>query len=235
MGTSYKCLIIDDETPAHKALISHLSKFEDLEYSGSAYNGKEALRMLNENQYDIIFLDINMPVISGVELMELQPNRPLTIVTTAYTDFALPAFQNDAIDYLLKPISLEKFTKAIEKAKRYYTGFEIGKENETKERFLTYRINGELTSIALNEILYIESIGNYLKVHCKKMRIPFIVYGTLMSILEDIGNKDFLQVHRSFIVNSTTITTIGQNKIILSNRVEIPVGRTFKILLSNLK
>jgi two-component system LytT family response regulator len=234
MGITYRCLIIDDETPAHKALISHISKFEDLEYSGSAYNGKEALKLLNENQYDIIFLDINMPVISGVELMELQPNRPLTIVTTAYTDYALPAFQNDAVDYLLKPISLEQFSKSIEKAKRYFAGYEVVKDMLPKERYLNIRLHGEPTRINLNDIIYIESIGNYMKLYSKKARSPHVIYGTLVSIMEDLGNKDFLQVHRSFIVNTSMISSISQNTLKLSNSAEIPIGRKYKILLSNL-
>jgi two-component system LytT family response regulator len=235
MGTTYRCLIIDDETPAHKALISHISKFDDLEYSGSAYNGKEALRMLNENQYDIIFLDINMPLISGVELMELQPNRPLTIVTTAYTDFALSAYQNDAIDYLLKPISLEKFSKAVDKAKGYFMGYKIGKETDPKDRFLTCRLNGVINKIDLNEILYIDSIGNYMKVHTKKTKSPYVIYGTLAGIISDIGSQDFVQVHRSYIANVAMIKSINQNSITLVDSVEIPVGRKYKILLSNLK
>lgn len=143
MALTYRCLIIDDESPAHKALISHISKFDELEHSGSAFNGMEAIKLLNENQYDIIFLDINMPVISGVELMELQPKRPLTIVTTAYSDFALSAYQNDAIDYLLKPISLDKFSKAIEKAKTYHSGNNIKKKTAaTKNTFLSLQRTG---------------------------------------------------------------------------------------------
>ena len=113
--------------------------------------------MLNENSYDIIFLDINMPVISGVELMELQPNRPLTIVTTAYSDFALLAYQNDAIDYLLKPISFEKFSKAIEKAKTYYSGISLKKGTNAKGKMLSYRMNGQVMEMLLDDIIYIES------------------------------------------------------------------------------
>ncbi|KGO86192.1 LytTR family transcriptional regulator [Flavobacterium rivuli WB 3.3-2 = DSM 21788] len=235
MGTTYRCLIVDDETPAHKALISHISKFDDLEHSGSAYSGAEALKMLNENKYDIIFLDINMPVLNGVEVMELQPKRPLTIVTTAYSDFALSAYTNDAIDYLLKPISLEKFSKAIEKAKAYYIGYALEKQNATEEKFISYRSDGEVVKIRVNDIIYVESMGNYMKLFCHKLKSPHIVYGSLLGIAQDIASPDFVQVHRSFIVNKACISIIEQENITLTNAIKLPVGRKYKILLSNLK
>ncbi|QOG02379.1 LytTR family DNA-binding domain-containing protein [Flavobacterium sp. MDT1-60] len=231
MGLTYRCLIIDDETPAHKALASHIAKCDDLEHSGSAFSGMEAVKMLNENQYDIIFLDINMPVISGVELMELQPNRPLTIVTTAYSDFALSAYQNDAIDYLLKPISFEKFSKAIEKAKTYYSGNSIKKENTGTERTLSYRANGQMIDTLLSDILYIESLGNYMKLYSKKLKSPLIIYGSLSSLSDEINSKDFVQVHRSYIVNKKEITTKTSKTLTLSNGEIIPVGRKYQILL----
>lgn len=233
MGITYRCLIVDDETPAHKALASHISKFDDLEHSGSAYSGKEALKMLNENRYDLIFLDINMPVLSGIEVMELQPVRPLTIVTTAYSNFALEAYQNDAIDYLLKPISPEKFAKAIEKARTFFAGKAQEKVLETKsDKMLSVKANGELIQIALDTLIYIESTGNYLKLFCVKTKLPLIVYGTLMGIAEAIGDRNFVQIHRSFIVNTTFISNIGQTHLKLYNGIEIPVGRKYKILLS---
>lgn len=208
MAFTYRCLIIDDESPAHKALASHISKFEDLEHSGSAFNGLEAVKMLNENTYDLIFLDINMPVISGVELMELQPNRPLTIVTTAYSDHALSAYQNDAIDYLMKPISFEKFSKAIDKAKIYFSGNNVKKETTSNGKVLSHRVNGQMTDILLSDIIYIESLGNYMKVYSSKLNLPIIIYGSLTSIAAEIDCSDFLQVHRSYIVNVNKIKTV---------------------------
>lgn len=234
MALTYRCLIIDDESPAHKALASHISKFEELEHSGSAYNGMEAVKMLNANQYDIIFLDINMPVISGVELMELQPNRPLTIVTTAYSDFALSAYQNDAIDYLLKPISPEKFAKAIEKAKTYFSGNSLKKENNANEKVFSYRINGQMTDMLLDDIIYIESLGNYMKLYSTKLKSPIIIYGSLSSIASEIDSKNFVQVHRSFIVNAAKITAVTFKTLTMCNGEMIPVGRKYQILLDNL-
>lgn len=233
MALTYRCLIIDDESPAHKALISHISKFDDLEHSGSAFSGMEALKMLNENKYDIIFLDINMPVISGVELMELQPNRPLTIVTTAYSDFALSAYQNDAIDYLLKPISFDKFSKAIEKAKTFYSGNTFKKENNTSEKVLSHRVNGQMTDILLSDIIYIESLGNYMKLYSAKVNLPLIIYGSLSSIASEIDCNDFLQVHRSYIVNVSKISSVTLKSLTMCNNDIVPVGRKYQILLDS--
>lgn len=234
MAITYRCLIIDDESPAHKALASHISKFEDLEHSGSAFNGMEAIKLLNENNYDIIFLDINMPVISGVELMELQPKRPLTIVTTAYSDFALSAYQNDAIDYLLKPISFEKFSKAIEKAKIYSSGNILKKETTVSEKTFSYRSNGQMLDMPLNDVLYIESLGNYMKLYSKKLKSPVIIYGSLSNIGEEINCSNFIQVHRSYIVNTKEISSLTFKLLTLSNGETVPVGRKYQILLNNL-
>lgn len=233
MALTYRCLIIDDESPAHKALASHISKFDDLEHSGSAFNGMEAIKLLNENTYDIIFLDINMPVISGVELMELQPKRPLTIVTTAYSDFALSAYQNDAIDYLLKPISFEKFSKAIEKAKIYSSGNSIKKEDNSCEKVLSIRVNGQMMNIPLTDIIYIESLGNYMKLYSAKLNLPLIVYGSLSSIASEIDNNNFVQVHRSFIVNVPKITSVTFKNLTMCNGEIVPVGRKYQILLDS--
>jgi DNA-binding LytR/AlgR family response regulator len=233
MEFTYRCLIIDDESPAHKALASHIAKFDDLEHSGSAFSGMEALKMLNENKYDIIFLDINMPVISGVELMESQPNRPLTIVTTAYSDFALSAYQNDAIDYLLKPISFEKFAKAIEKAKIYFSGNNVKKENTSNGKVLSHRVNGQMTDILLSDIIYIESLGNYMKLYSSRHNLPMIIYGSLASISAEIDCTDFLQVHRSYIVNVSKITSVTFKSLTMCNNEIIPVGRKYQILLNS--
>lgn len=233
MELTYRCLIIDDETPAHKALASHIAKYDDLEHSGSAFNGMEALKMLNENCYDVIFLDINMPVISGVELMEMQPNRPLTIVTTAYSDFALSAYQNDAIDYLMKPISFDKFSKAIEKAKTFYSGISLKKESKAKGKMLSYRVNGRITEILLDDIIYIESLGNYMKLFSSKVNLPIIIYGSLLNITAELNVADFVQIHRSYVVNTNKIKSYTSKTVTMHNGEILPVGRKFQILLDS--
>lgn len=231
MGLTYRCLIVDDESPAHKALASHIEKCDGLIHSGSAFNGKEALKMLNENKYDIIFLDVNMPLLSGVELLELQPNRPITIITTAYSDFALSAYENDVIDYLLKPISFDKFSKAIEKAKTYYSGIHLNKKEDKTVKTLSYRINGQMTETLLSEIILIESLGNYMKLFHSKTSQPIIIYGSLASITAQLYASSLLQVHRSYIVNTDEIVSSDTKSITMTNGKLIPVGRKYQILV----
>lgn len=166
--------------------------------------------------------------------MELQPNRPLTIVTTAYSDFALSAYQNDAIDYLMKPISLEKFSKAIEKAKTFHSGNTLKKETNNSEKVLSYRSNGQIITILLSDILYIESLGNYMKLYSCKLKTPTIIYGSLSSIGNEIDCSKFIQVHRSYIVNTDEIISITFKSLTMSNNEVIPVGRKYQILLDNL-
>ncbi len=175
-----------------------------------------------------------MPVITGVEVMELQPNRPITIVTTAYSDFALSAFQNDAVDYLLKPISFEKFSKAIEKARAYYIGSTAKNDKTPANNILLCKVNGEATEISLSDIIYIESDGNYLKIYREKSKFPTIIYGTLLNISADIKNADFIQVHRTYIVNKAFIKTVRQVSLTLLNDIELPIGRKYRILLSGI-
>ena len=177
-----------------------------------------------------------MPVMTGVELMELQPKRPLTIITTAYSDFALTAFKQDAIDYLLKPISLQDFAKAIEKLKVYSTGYKLAEEmaNVNKNRSLSLKVDGVIKSFALVDIICIESFGHYFKLHLDNNKKTFVVYGTLLNLVKEIENSSFIRVHRSYIVNSGKIANYKENLLTLTNNMIVPVGRKYKILLDKL-
>ncbi|MFL9845599.1 LytR/AlgR family response regulator transcription factor [Flavobacterium rhizosphaerae] len=233
MGTIYRCLIVDDETPAHKAIASHLSKFTDLEHTASAYSGKEALKLLSENHFDIIFLDINMPLISGIELMDMQPVRPLTIITTAHSDYAMNGYDNDVVDYLLKPISFEKFAKAMEKARALYDYSKKAVSAE-KERFFNCRVNGERLQIPVDDILYFESYGNYLKMYTIKSKRPVVLHGTLVNVLDEVKSPDLIRIHRTYILNRKYVKKVNLNSVDIYSGRQLPVGRQYKLLLSNL-
>ncbi|WP_306352633.1 LytR/AlgR family response regulator transcription factor [Flavobacterium sp. '19STA2R22 D10 B1'] len=228
MGSTYKCLIVDDEKPAHKVIQSHILNSDGLEFVASAYNGKEAISLLREQNIDILFLDINMPLINGVELMEILPQRPVTIVTTAYSDFALKSYQHDVVDYLMKPVSLPLFLKAVEKAKVFCN---IKESKVVKKTTVSLRQNGILQEVLLNDIIYIQSIGNYLKVYLKNTFSPMIIYGTLMSLKESLTMDSFIQIHRSYIINANYANRISKQNLILDNGEEIPIGRKYQILL----
>jgi two-component system, LytTR family, response regulator len=230
MGTVYKCLIVDDEKPAHLVIKSHINHCDDLEYAASAYNGKEAIKMLLENDYDCVFLDIDMPLITGLEVLQTLSKRPATIITTAYNQFAFEAYQQDAVDYLLKPISLPRFLKAIEKAKYYWQSNQVKTPSKTT---ITLRIDGENKEIKLENITYFESVGNYVKVHFVKNK-SIIVYETLKNLLDNTPDALFIQTHKSFIINTHFIESVGKESILLTGGITLPMGRKYELLVNRM-
>jgi two-component system, LytTR family, response regulator len=231
MESIYKCLIVDDEKPAHLVLKSHIGHCEDLIYCASAYNGKEAIKMLLENDYDIVFLDIDMPLINGIEVMQMVSKRPATIITTAYNQFAFEAYQHDAVDYLLKPISLPRFLKSIEKAKSFWKPSTA--KNPTKTTIML-KIDGQKKAIELESVVYIESIGNYVKVYFKDTNKAIVVYESLKNIVENTPSEVFIQTHKSYIVNRNFIEQIEKEHILLRGEITVPLGRKYELLVKRL-
>jgi two-component system, LytTR family, response regulator len=230
MGNAFKCLIVDDEKPAHLVLQSHIAKCDDLTYAASAYNGKEALKLLIENEYDFVFLDIEMPLINGLEVMQTLSKRPATIVTTAYNNFAFEAYQEDAVDYLLKPISFARFLKSIEKAKYFW---EANRAKPIGTTSISLQIEGEPHQIPYEDILYFESIGNYMKVYFSSGTLKsVVVYDTLKNIVGSTPSSIFIQTHKSFVVNLSHIESLEKEKLVLKNGVSVPMGRRYELLVS---
>jgi two-component system LytT family response regulator len=230
MGLTYKCLIADDEVPAHLVIKSHLSKIPDLEFVASASNGKEALQLLLKHPIDIIFLDINMPIVTGIEFMQQLPVRPATIITTAYSDHALDAYRYDAVDYLVKPVALADFIKAVNKAKIFCDAKRV--VSTKVNQYL--KINKTDSEIPLKDIVYIESLGNYVKVNMPEAIKAPIIYASLSAINEQVSNSGFIRVHKSYIINASQVQSFTTNEVVLKTGVTIPVGRKYQILLSEL-
>jgi two-component system, LytTR family, response regulator len=228
MATSYQCLIVDDEKPAHLVIKSHLSHCDEVEFGASAFNGKEAIKLLLENDYDFVFLDIEMPLINGLEVMQTLAKRPATIITTAYNQFAFEAYQQDAVDYLLKPISLPRFLKSIEKAKHFWHSNNVKIPQKTT---LTLRIGGENKEIKCANIVYFESIGNYVKVFFKENNKFVVIYDTLKNILDNTPSETFIQTHKSYIVNTQFIEAIGKENVVLKSGALVPLGRKYELLV----
>lgn len=228
MAKKYRCLIVDDEQPAHLVITSHLSKFEELCLVDSAFNGKEALQYINQSNYDIIFLDIEMPMINGLDVLQSLSQKPAVIITTAYSNFAFEAYQFDAVDYLLKPVSLPRFVKAVEKAKKYCDSYLPSLQvNELK-----VKVNGEFITIAFESISHIESYGNYIKIHLSNNK-KYVVYDTLKSMEAKLTNTLFIQVHKSYIVNVNYIKKIEKSYLI-SEYFKLPIGRKYDLLVKKM-
>jgi two-component system, LytTR family, response regulator len=228
MEFAYKCLVVDDEVPAHLVIKSHLSHFDEFEYVDSAYNGKEAIQFMTENEYDCVFLDIEMPLINGIEVLQTMKNRPATIITTAYDNFAFEAYQQDAIDYLLKPISLSRFMKSMEKVKKY-----LGVKSNTKsDKMFILKIDGIAKEISYDDIIYFQSTGNYIKVFLKDYNKAIIIYDSLKNLLNNLPSNSFVQTHKSYVINSNLVTGLMKDKLILSNAINVPIGRKYELLLN---
>ena len=226
MGPAYKCLIVDDEVPAYLVIQSHIRNTPGLEFIASASNGKVAMQLLEQRRFDIVFLDINMPIVNGIELMQQLPFRPATIITTAYSDFALDAFKYDAVDYLVKPIGLLAFTKAVEKAKIFCDA----KVLAPPKTMLSLKTAKDSINVAATDIVYIESYGNYLKVYLTGRQMPVVIYGALSAIANEL-DSNFVRVHKTYIINTYHSKNILGQEVRLSNGSVVPVGRKYRILL----
>jgi DNA-binding LytR/AlgR family response regulator len=222
-----KCLIIDDEAPAHKVLHSHIAKSDLLEIAGDVYDGKEALEFLRKNRVDVIFLDIEMPKLTGMELLQCLPYPVSVILTTAYSNFGFEAYQNDVVDYLLKPISFPRFLKAINKVSSLLTQAPV---EAPPFPDIELKHEGILKIIPTKHILYIEAVGNYIKIHLENEK-PLLVTQTMKFISSLLPAELFTRIHKSFIVKREAIAEIRKTEISMANGTVLPIGRKYSVLL----
>ncbi|WP_461630696.1 LytR/AlgR family response regulator transcription factor [Labilibaculum euxinus] len=217
----YTCLIIDDEPLAIKVIQEHLENLSDhIECVGTYTKPIEAMPLLNKGAIDILFLDINMPSISGIEFLKAIPNQPYVIFTTAYREFAVDAFDLNALDYLVKPISTGRFLKAMNK----FLSMEQTQLQKPKE-FIHIKADKKNYKISTETILYIESLDNYIKV--KTTTNSLICYESLACIEKELPAEMFLRIHRSFIININQIDHYTSSYIMLDDR-QFNIGRNYK-------
>ncbi len=227
MGFNYSCLIVDDEYPAHDVIKALLKLHDNLEFSKSCYNGEDALHEINTKKYDIVFLDVNIPILNGIEVLKKINHKPAIIMTTAYTNFAFDAYENDAVDYLQKPISEQRFKKALEKALDY-----AQKRKLVIIEPIILKVNGIKQKVNQEDIIYCQSMGNYTKFYLKNNTKPILVNETLASQRTTLNHDLFIQIHRTCIVNRAFIVRKKENLLILKNEFELPIGRKFMSLLN---
>jgi DNA-binding LytR/AlgR family response regulator len=220
------CLIIDDEPIARKIIEEYISDIDFLNLAGKAENPLKAASLLNETQVDIIFLDINMPRLNGVEFLKSSINLPAVIMTTAYPEYAVEGFALDVLDYLVKPISFERFLKACNKAKNYFDlktkANERGK-NKVEHFFIKY--DNSIEKIFYDDLLYVEGLLNYVVLHTVSGKM--MVYMTIKSMLEQLPDELFIKVHKSYIVNLARIKSIEGNIIKIGN-ANIAISQNLK-------
>ena len=220
-----KCIIVDDEPLARDILMEFTGKVPFLELKASCKNGFEALEILQKEKIDLIFLDIQMPDINGIQLYKSLNYRPMVIFTTAYSNYAVTGFDLDAVDYLVKPFAFQRFLKAVNKA------HEQIKEprttvSDTNRDFLFVKDGTKIIKVVYNDILYLEGMKDYVKIVLKegKMVMPLI---SMQNIMEKLPAGQFVRIHRSYIVPLSKIETVEKNRVVIAGKW-LPVGNSYK-------
>jgi DNA-binding LytR/AlgR family response regulator len=224
-----RCLLVDDEPPALKVLQSHISNINGLEVVAMCKNALEAMDVLQEKTIDLIFLDIKMPKLLGIDFLRNLSSPPKVIFVTAYRDYAVEGYELDAVDYLVKPVSFERFLKAISKVKKIM-GHEVAIQAEeykaNPEAFVYLKVDKSMQKVFINEILYIESWKDYVKVFFTNDK-NILVKQSISSMENLLAEHSFLRVHRSYMISMNKISGYNSLSVQLDTK-EIPIGRLYK-------
>ena len=219
MSGKISCIITDDEPFARKGLEGYIEKIDFFDLKGSCEDAMQLSDMLQKQPIDLLFLDIQMPHITGVEFLRAIRNPPKVIFTTAYQQYAIDGFELDVMDYLLKPIPYERFLKAAWKARDY---FALKEQPETTAPYIFVKAAGKLEKITFNEILFIEGMENYVAIYTDSKKI--VTHTTIKSLLEKLPAKQFIQTHKSYVVAVDKINTIEGNTLHVQS-YQVPVSK----------
>ncbi|MBE8726286.1 LytR/AlgR family response regulator transcription factor [Flavobacterium hungaricum] len=221
-----KCLIIDDEPLAINVIKNYIEQIEELELINTFSNSIEGLNFLKNNTIDVIFLDINMPVLDGINFIKSLDNPPLLIITSAYDQFAIETYELDVLDYLVKPIEFPRLMKAVNKiSKRLNNNTKTPIENNKENPFIFVKIDKKkMKKIFLNEILVIESLKDYLKISTTSGK--FIIHSTLSDFTNLLPERDFIRIHRSYTIAIDKIDAVEGNSIEIEG-LRYVIGRSY--------
>lgn len=220
------CLIVDDEPLARKGLQEYIDEIEFLNRVGSCENALKASHYLSEQHVDLIYLDIQMPRLSGIEFLKTIKSPPLTIFTTAHTDYAIESYSLDVIDYLVKPITFERFLKASQKALEYHQlRTRAGSNNTDQTDYFFVRCDSKFEKIFFRDVSFIEALQNYAIIHVPGRKL--ITYITLTSLENQLPKDRFIKVHKSYIVSVPHIHAIEGSEILINND-RIPISRNLR-------
>jgi len=218
------CIIIDDEPMARKLLQEYIEETDFLTLVGTAENPLKVTSLLNKFEVDLIFLDINMPKINGLDFLRSAKNLPMVIMTTAYGQYALEGFEMSVVDYLVKPFSLDRFLKATQKALELKLLRQKKVPEKSDEEYFYVKCNNKIEKVMYSELTYVEAMANYVTLYTTKGKL--IAYLTIKGILEQLPSEKFLQVHKSYIVNVNNIKAIEGNMLHLGDN-RITIGASF--------
>ena len=232
-----KCLIIEDEPAAIQVLSSYIERTPDLELITSFREPLKALSFLRENSVDLLFLDINMPDLSGMELLNIISDPPLVVFTTAYSEYAIESYDKNALDYLLKPIDFQRFLKTVEKAQERLSlksaepSNQRKREPENTENVVYLKSGTRTHRVDLNEVRFLEKEGHYILFHLPEKKI--MVRLSMAEVFELLSPDEFIQVHKSFVVAKRFVQTIETHQIKIEQHI-IPIGKTFRKAVGNM-
>jgi two-component system, LytTR family, response regulator len=226
-----RCIIVDDEQHAIDIIAHYVGQTPQLELAGTTTNPMEALKMVNDLQVDLVFLDIQMPELSGIDFIKALNGKASVILTTAYSEFALESYELDVVDYLLKPIRFPRFLAAVQKAakEKQDPPSSPKEENQNEEDFIFVKteMKGKLLKINLSDIDYIEGMKNYVAIFCQNKKT--MVYTSMKEIEEKLPARKFLRVHKSYIISIPKITGIEGNMVRLQGvQSDIMIGDSYK-------
>ena len=225
-----KCLIVDDEPLSINLIKNHLANLDDYVVIGEARNAINALNVLEKQQVDLMFLDINMPKISGIELLKSLQNPPKVIIISAHKEYAIEGFNLDVVDYLLKPVSFERFFRAMNKFKNKNTESTVAagiiSNNADTNNFISIKDNKKVYNINLNDILFIESMREYVKFHLKDEE-TIVAKQAISKLEENLPSDQFIRTHKSFIVPIKKVRVLSATYVQIGKK-QIPVGRNYK-------
>lgn len=228
-----KCAIVDDEPLALELLKSYVKKAPVLELNGAYFSAIEAMKMLPDNPVDLLFLDIQMPELNGLEFSHMVPEDTRIVFTTAFGQYALDGYKVNALDYLLKPISYTDFLQSVNKAVQWFDR-KRGTDNEPTDKsdFIYVKSDYKLIQISLKDILYIEGLKDYVKIHLEGESRPILSLTSLKALEEKLPTDRFIRVHRSYIVQKQKIKVIDKARIVFGKEY-IPVSESYKQELQN--
>jgi len=198
------CIIVDDEPGARKLLEEYIEDIDFLQLVGKAENPLKANALLSSQQIDLLFLDVNMPKMSGIEFLRSLPVVPPTILTTAYTEYAIEGFELNVLDYLVKPISFERFLKACNKARDY-------QQSAATAQYFFVKCDGRIEKVQYDELIYVEAMLNYIVLHTDTRKL--IVHLTMKAISEQLPSRQFIKIHKSTIINADKVKSIDGNEV----------------------
>jgi DNA-binding LytR/AlgR family response regulator len=235
------CIAIDDEPLALELIEDFIGKVPFLKLSGRCRNGFEALELLQNEKIDLMFLDINMPDLSGIQLLKSIQNKPMVIFTTAYQQYALEGYTLDVIDYLVKPIPFDRFIKAANKAHEYFLLKQkaaqpapvVVQNMKPEQEYLFVKADYQIVKLNFQDILYIEGLKDYIKIYLEGKDKPVLTLMSMKAMEEKLPSNDFIRVHRSFIVSIRKIDFIQKSKIWIGQKI-IPIGELYQNHVSQL-